>query len=491
MIVDAISAQPSEQIAIETPYQKISYRQLVDEVDRVYQWLKTRDVKVLALQSENTPEWIYIDLACQKANVIFIPLPTFFASGQLTHILDLVKPDIVVRPQGLSGMDNGVVPFLLPLYEYYQLDQTRLSDFPKGTSKVTFTSGSTGQPKGVCLSIANQFAVANALVERIGIKAPKHFCLLSFSTLLENIAGIYAPLMAGGSLFVASDVYRGFDGATIHSPNLLLSAITGASPHTMILVPELLQFLLHANAGGWEIPASLLFMAVGGSRVSSVLMSQARAAGLPIYQGYGLSECASVVSLCADDTCDMSSAGKLLSHVDADIQDGQLTVTGNTFLGYLGMPDSWYPSAVKTGDIVQYNEGCLEILGRNSNLIINSFGRNISPEWVESEFLSTGAFAHVVVFGDAKPFLTALLVPSIDTLTAQAIEEIVGQVNQILPEFARVKDFVVVREPLSKGKGQLTTNGRPRRQQVLEDFGGRILSLYPCQNIKETEHESI
>ena len=71
---------------------------------------------------------------------------------------------------------------------------------PPGTRKITYTSGTTGNPKGVCLSAANQLNVARSLIEATGLTAPRHLCTLPLATLLENIAGVYAPLLAGGTV---------------------------------------------------------------------------------------------------------------------------------------------------------------------------------------------------------------------------------------------------------------------------------------------------
>jgi len=198
----------------------------------------------------------------------------------------------------------------------------------------------------VCLSKDNQFKVALSLVKSIGLTKPRHLCLIPFPTLLENIAGIYSPLIAGGTVIVLSDNERGFQGSRLISPEQLLSCITHHQPDSLILVPELLQVLIMGVEQGWTPPQSLKFIAVGGSKVSDMLIAKARECQLPVYQGYGLSECGSVVSLCTPNHDTRNSAGCLLPHLKVSVENEELVITGNTFLGYLEDKRSWYPSAV-------------------------------------------------------------------------------------------------------------------------------------------------
>ncbi|MGB1201645.1 MAG: AMP-binding protein [Cognaticolwellia aestuarii] len=488
MILKAIFQNDPNSVAIETQSNTVSYEELFSQVERVYYWLVEHNVNVLVLESDNVPEWVYIDLACQKAGVVFVPVPSFFSKSQVDSVIARVEPDVIIQPS-----DNSTLweTFIFPIYQFSKFKHSNKSNMPKGTSKVTFTSGSTGQPKGVCLSIENQFNVANSLVERIGIKQPKHFCLLSFSTLLENIAGIYAPLMAGGTIYIYNSNQRGFNGSSITSSEALLTAISSIKPETIILVPELLQFLLHAKSGGWQLPDSFKFMAVGGSRVAPSLLAKATTSGFPVFQGYGLSECASVVALNSSEAINDCSAGEALSHLSVEIIDGELVVKGNAFLGYLGLPETWYQQSVKTGDIASVTNGRVEINGRKSNLLINSFGRNISPEWVESELLATNVFSQVVVFGDAQPSLVALVYQMSRELTSEFLTTVINKVNQSLPEYARIKHFHILEEPLSQENGQLTSNSRPKRNQILNDFSQEIAALYRQSSEKEINHEII
>ena len=268
----------------------------------------------------------------------------FFTPGQIRHALDDAGIDGLLtddpsrmrdllpgwRTAGVSGRTG------LALFRR-QLDASTRPSLPPGTAKVTYTSGSTGAPKGVCLGAAQLDAIASSLAratESLGIE--RHLCLLPLATLLENIAGIHAPLLAGATcLLPPADV----TGMSYAGPDVgrLLACISSSRPDSVVLVPELLRLLVSAAERGWKVPDSLRFVAVGGAPVSVDLLARAESLGLPVFEGYGLSECASVVCLNTPDARRRGSVGRPLPHARVRVaDDGQIMVAGVTLLGYLG-----------------------------------------------------------------------------------------------------------------------------------------------------------
>ncbi len=124
------------------------------------------------------------------------------------------------------------------------------------------------------------------------------------------------------------------------------------------------------------------------------------------------------------------------------------------------------------------DEGYLFINGRKKNLIISSFGRNINPEWVESSVLSNVLIKQCVVFGDAKPFCTAVIYLADKTSSDDDIQAWINAVNQTLPDYAQVTRWIRLEEPLSVKLGLLTANGRPKREAVLQTFYDALEALY-------------
>jgi len=444
----------------------------------------------IALQLDNGPDWIVIDLACQAAGVVAVPLPTFFSSDQLRHVLDTMPLDAVFtdRPDALAPLCAGRLEGG-PDFEFGSAALLRVDPprdpvaLPPGTGKVTFTSGSTGRPKGVCLSHAQLLAQAESLAAAVGLETPRHLCVLPLSTLLENVAGVYAPLLAGGEIIAPALADLGFTGSSSLDPQRFLGAVTRAQPTSLILTPQLLRLLVAAARGGWTPPASLAFVAVGGARVPAGLVEDAHALGVPAYEGYGLSECASVVSLNTPDAARPGSCGRPLPHLGIEVVDGEIHVAGNAMLGYAGDPHSWAPQRIATGDLGTLDaDGFLHIDGRRKNVLISSFGRNISPEWVESELLADGVLAECVVFGDAQPHCIALVTPRNshlpDPAIQQAIQQTIDRCNAHLPDYARVLGWRRLPRPLAADRGLLTDNGRPRRPVIEARYGDLIADLY-------------
>jgi long-subunit acyl-CoA synthetase (AMP-forming) len=184
--------------------------------------------------------------------------------------------------------------------------------------------------------------------------------------------------------------------------------------HILFIVPknicQLLQLLIGAASQGWKVPSSLRFVAVGGSKVSQKLLQAAHQAGIPAFEGYGLSECASVVSLNAVAAHSTGSCGRPLPGLEVTLEQREIIVLGNAMLGYVNEPASWYLDSIATGDLGFFDDaGFLHIEGRKKNMLISSYGRNISPEWVESELLANPMLAEVILIGDARPYCVALI----------------------------------------------------------------------------------
>ena len=482
--IQSFAKRQPDQIAVIGENKSYSWFDLNSEVLSAAKQLNDTNHRVLAFYADNSPTWVIIDLACRVAGITLLPLPVFFSDQQLQH---------AIKEAGVSAIlhqtDDRVDQLISPVagnskpFESLGLIVTEINQkavpLPKDTAKITFTSGSTGQPKGVCLSNGQQLAVADALLNATAIAATRHLSILPFSTLLENIGGIYTPLLSGGTIIALPQFSLGFNGSTGFELNTLLTTISRYQPNSMILLPELLLALVGAIQQGWQPPKSLQFIAVGGSKVSPTLLQQAQNLGLPVYEGYGLSECGSVVSLNTATASKAGTIGKVLEHVTVDIEDNEIVVTGNTFLGYIDEPESWYKQKVYTGDLGFFDDqGYLHINGRKKNLLISSYGRNINPEWIESELLANGLLQQCVVFGDAKPYCLALIWPRQSDTNDSQIQSFLDQINQTLPNYAQIHSWSRLSEPLSMEKGLMTSNGRPVRDNIYQHYQTTIEQLY-------------
>ncbi len=463
----------------------LSASDLSRRVNAVASMLRRSGCQCIALFADNGVDWIVSDFACQLAGVRLVPLPLFFSDEQLQFAVAESGADALLTDQGgrlasiLKTTSRTVQLAAGGQMKLFGIAAAAGAKVPGTTSKITFTSGTTGRPKGVCLSAEQQLLVAESLVAAVGIERPKHLCLLPLSTLLENIAGIYAPLLAGGQVIAPSLAKLGFTGSSGLSIDRLLRNISKYQPDTLILVPEMLHAITAAAVNGWVPPASLRFIAVGGGKTAVGLLRSAQEVGLPVHEGYGLSECASVVSLNRPGSDLHGSVGRPLDHVRVHIEGGEIVVDGSSFLGYAGQPESWYPETVYTGDLGYVDpDGCIHIDGRRKNLLISSFGRNISPEWVESELLLGGLLHQAVVFGDAQPYCVALVAPRDATTTDLEIDSWIRHVNEGLPDYARIALWHRLEEPLCSANGLATDNGRPKREVIATRFRETLTDMF-------------
>ena len=449
-LLNAIRCQAPEKIALCDETRSIPYGRLALEVEE--RILALRGVSVLAIALDNSVEWLLWDLAAMQAGIPCVPVPPFFTSSQISHLLPSAGVSHLVSSEGLRDTGTGKDGLLA-----------------KGTAKVTFTSGTTGTPKGVCLPVSAMENVAESIATMLGKDyAGNHACVLPLAVLLENVAGVYAGLMAGCTIHLTGLNSFGQNYAQLHG------ILKKTRANSAILVPEILRILMMQVASEGPLP-DLRFVAVGGSKVDPALIIRARQIGLPVYEGYGLSECASVVALNVPGSDKPGTVGKLLPHVSAEVIDNEICIKNPGFLGYI---NESAPESFATGDLGQFSpDGFVSVTGRRKNILITSYGRNISPEWVESALLTHPCIAQAVVYGDAQPALSALIVPSApDNKTAADVAVAIATANNSLPDYARIHAFRLV-PPFTVAEGTLTGTGRPRRE--------KILTLYTQEN----EHE--
>jgi long-chain acyl-CoA synthetase len=473
--------------ALQSSSRILSYAELACEIEIRAEQLRSHAPRVLGLMADNGIDWVLADLAAMQVGVPVVPLPTFFSQAQLRHTIWYAGIDLVLTDQpaelaahiGLPMTDMGV---LYGAIHGVSMDgnSSGFCSLPSGTQKITFTSGTTGFPKGVCLSTDAMETVALSLFGAINPRHDdRHLCVLPLVTLLENIAGVYVPLLAGAvcMLLPLSEVgLTGSSGLNVHTQ---LGALERFGASSAILVPQMLTAQVAAITAGVPRPRALRYLAVGGGCVSPGLLSKASALGLPVIEGYGLSECASVVALNRPDGNRQGSVGKPLSHVHVKIaEDGEILVSGAIFSGYLGDPLLDPSQYLATGDVGYLDaDGYLYVTGRKKNMFITSFGRNVSPEWVESELLANPALLQAAVFGEARPFNIAVIVPH----PATSLDEIgtaIKDANKGLPDYAQIVDWIVAKESFSVRNGQLTPNGRLRRSEILKTYSNALEALY-------------
>jgi long-subunit acyl-CoA synthetase (AMP-forming) len=447
--------------------------------------------RVLSILADNSPDWAMADLAALEAGVPVLPLPAFFSPSQLAHALGLAGADLVVsdRPERILALESGFAVAGTRRGLTWLRRDAAPAVLPAGTAKISFTSGSTGAPKGVCLSAEGLVDTASALAAALsGIPVERHLAALPLALLLENVAGIYAPLLRGAQIHLPGLAGLGWRGMSGFDAQILQRAVAEARPNSLILVPELLKaWTLCLARDGLRAPAELAFVAVGGARVEPESLARARRLGLPAYQGYGLTECGSVVCLNRPGD-DGDGVGRPLPHVRASIRDGEVRIASRAFLGYLGGARSRPGDAYATGDFGRFDaEGHLHLSGRRGNLLITSFGRNVAPEWVESLLVAQPQIAQAIVAGEGRPWLAAVVVPLPGASRAD-LAAAIARTNAALPDYARLGGWLEA-APFVPEDGTLTGNGRPVRAAVLQRHAAQLAALYAGYHPQETNHD--
>ncbi|MGA1740069.1 MAG: AMP-binding protein [Methylophilaceae bacterium] len=443
----------------------------IHRLARQYQQLIPAHAKVIGVQIDNKADWIAIDIMCIKSNRVLVPIPNFFNSEQIKYLIDeagiqtlITEDKSLLKRYGFmdnrDAIDNnfiGSLPVNLLLNKKPSLHNVQ---------KITFTSGSTGFPKGICLSASAQEEVAKDLAQLLNsMGIQRHMSLLPFSILLENVAGTYTSMLLGGTNFIFSLKSVGFDGVKFDESKCI-QLIQEHKIESLILLPQLLQQIVNYIKKHHIVLDSLKFIAVGGAKVPVNLIEQGRALGLPVYEGYGLSECSSVVAVNTQSSNRVGSVGNILPSRQVRILDDEIEVYLHEGLRYL-KGESIAPGWYKTGDLGYIQDEFLYVNGRKKNLVITSVGRNISPEWPEALLLEDPRVLQAMVTCFDEPYLSCILVCEKD-LSADEKNSIMNRANKKLPSYARIDRCVVLTQPFSYQDGTLTANGRLKRNVIME-----------------------
>nr|WP_283938576.1 AMP-binding protein [Sphingomonas alba] len=431
----------------------------------------------VALELDHSIASALLLVAFMEAGVPVIPLSPFFNEAQRKAVLADAGASHVIDSCLLGG------DFVQFNAEPVRTDPAHL---PAGTALISFSSGSTSEPKGVCLSRDHLVAVAVAVCNFLGRDlAGRHLAVLPFGILLEQVAGLFASLLAGGTYlpFASSEV--GLADPLRPDGAQLLKTVARERVTSLILAPEYLGSLVAAMEHSSIRLPRLNLVAVGGASVSPSLLKRATEVELPVRQGYGMTEAGSVITLEDGRGPSSGSVGRSIGgHRVSLAADGEIVIDGPLFLGLVNDPRK--PGPFHTGDIARFDdEGMLWIEGRKSNLIITSFGRNIAPEWLEGLLVAHPEIAQAMVRGDGEATVEALIVPASPSAD---VDRAVLNVNALLPPYARIGRTRLV-PPFTPVNGQLTGNGRLRRETIDNAYSGRTTGLFFDRLVAETRSE--
>ncbi len=414
-------------------------------------------------------------------------------------------------------------------------------------ASIIYTSGTTGRPKGVMLSHRNMLGNCFATLQCLAIY-PQDLLLsfLPLSHTLERTCGYYGIVMCGAQTAFARSVQQLAEDLQTIRPTLLISVpriyerVYGAIKQKLAEGPAARKKLFEtAVAVGWARfqhqqgrgpwkPGFLLWPVLKklvASKVMARLGGRLRAAtcggaalspeiaqlfiglGLPVIQGYGLTETSPVVSTNRLEDNIPASIGKPIPGVQVKIGDKDaLLVKGpNVMLGYWNLPDAtkamftadgW----LNTGDTARFDEtGHLYITGRLKEIIVMSNGEKIPPVDMEAAILRDNLFEQVMVLGEGRPYLTAFVVinqeqwtklaaqngmtPTVDSIqpSEPARKLVLDRVQQQIksfPGYAKIHRVAVLAEPWTVENGLLTPTMKLKRSKVMESRKKEFEELY-------------
>ncbi|HER44346.1 MAG TPA: long-chain fatty acid--CoA ligase [Candidatus Eisenbacteria bacterium] len=523
-------------------YQSITYREMGRLVSYLGTGLIARGLKRhdrVALIADNSPEWALLYAAVTSAGGVIVPLETGMKENEIRHLLLhsgttmlVVSPALYAdRIEGMRLQDVQV--FVIgeekglggtPLGEVMADGKQRINDgdgeffnrkssvSPDDIAAICYTSGTTGQPKGVVLLHRNLISNVKGCIRRFKVTETDSFlCLLPLYHTLASTTTFLVPVAAGCTVAFArslksrdirEDIER--EGITIFvGVPLLFEHIAAAVRDQMEKAPKggrvLLQSLLRALAGFMALLSrifrrkvgsglyrrglskkglgSIRFCISGAAALRRDVEQMLTGIGLPVLQGYGLTEASPVVTANPLERPKSGSVGPPLDGVEVRIDSpdgegvGEVTVRGgNVMKEYWKNPEATAAALrsgwLHTGDLGMLDkDGYLTLVGRKKHIIVTAGGKNIHPESVEAKLNRSPFILESMVLSvpDRKgnERVAAIIVPDYDTLgglRAELTEEgirktIADEINKAcseLPDYKRIVEFQIRDEELPK-----------------------------------------
>jgi len=522
----------------------------------------------VAILSENRPGWAIADFATLLVGGIVVPIYATQTAEQCLHILQNSGSKVLfVSTQQQLEKISAILPLtqverVIVMDEAHgrkdvvhlgellheatlgpdaEIESIARSIQPHDVATLIYTSGTTGPPKGVVLTHGNIASNLNMtqhlvpmgvgdlcvsflplshitarhvdyLLYHLGVTIA--YCL-AFDTLPQALQETRPTVFVGVPRVyekVSNQVQMKAKGAKKHIVNWALrvgrkhraTILAGRRPDALAwkLANRLLFSKLMENMGG-----RVRLFCSGGAPLGIDLANWFADVGIPIYEGYGLTETSPVIALNVPASHKIGTVGKPLENLELRIaQDGELLVRGpSVFTGYWQMPeetaaafeDGWF----KTGDIAQIDdEGFLSIIDRKKDLLKTSGGKLIAPQPIENALKANMFVAEAAMLGDRRRFPAVLIVPNFPALedwandhgiptTSREVlvqsekvrslyQSIVDELNGNLAQFEKLKKILLVANELSIADGTLTPSMKLRRRKVEERYKEEIEALY-------------
>jgi len=407
-------------------------------------------------------------------------------------------------------------------YEEKKLDKVNLKR--KDIACIIYTSGTQGNPKGVMLShggILNNCVGSSELLNEIIKYKPKFLTWLPLSHSYEHTVQ-FVQIAVGAKIFYAENIDKLIKNMNECSPDIMtavprfyqnlyqkiFSTFKKATGIKKFLVESTLQLgqkkILKQKLSLYEklinficenlirkkiksqFGGALKAFISGGGALDYKVGVFLNSIGLPTLQGYGLTETSPVVSCNPINDIRIDTVGPPFKGNEVKIaDDGEILIRGeNVMLGYWNnlnetnktIKDGW----LFTGDIGHFDNGFLKITDRKKDILITPGGDNISPVKIENDLIKIEFIEQVLVYGDNKPFLVAIIVLNNDykNVGEEFIKNEIEKTNKELNKIEKIKKFIVINKQFSIENGFMTPTLKLKRHKIIQEYKKELEKLY-------------
>ena len=518
-----------------------------DITERIYKL--TTKIKSLIKQgdrclilSENRPYWLMTDIAIMNAGGISVPIFTTYSANDYEYILNDCKPSLIF----VSNQDqfNKIKKFInsdvKKIISFEKIDTESLlikeildeainekivnKDLKRNMPAcIIYTSGTSGNPKGVVLSHGGILSNCEGAVELLETltskKNPVFLTWLPLSHSYEHTVQ-FIQIIVGAKVFYAESLEKLISNMGVAKPTIMTAVprfyqnlftkinmnfekqsglkrklinqtlnlgkkilkkekLSLGEKIINLLCEKLVRKKIRNQFGG-----NLQAFVSGGGALDQNIGEFLNAVGLPTLQGYGLTEASPVVSCNLPDLVKVETVGPPFRTNKVKIaEDGEILIKGeNVMLGYWNLKEET-EKAIKdgwlhTGDIGELDKNnYLKITDRKKDIIVNLGGDNISPSKVENILCLNENIKQSFVYGDKKNYLVALIV-SEKEITKEKIKLTIENTNKSLTLIEKIKKFVLINEEFTVENGMLTPTLKLKRKEIIKNYKQQLENLY-------------
>lgn len=479
----------------------ITFDQFADGCKSIAAWVYEQSQKVghpirVAMLSPNNPLFVLMLLGVAYGGGVSIPMDPQMDAKTLCACLNKAEADVLILEPSIAidkdlvtencpkvydimSMSKGEYPNCTYIIDQYKGKKKFLSVSEKDCALIIFTSGTTGEEKGVMLSNLN-------LVDNVFCKEheynnvklnilPMHHAFCLNADILTNFVNGAITCMNGDTSKLGENLTR-------FKPNLLtmVPMVAQALYNKTLMLSKEHNVSIKALVPKVFGP-NVKKIVAGGAHLPAELVAKYREIGIYLCQGYGMTECSPVISAPIYDRPDKAhTAGKVVYRCQTRVVRGELQVKSpSVMMGYVNAPeltaevitpDGW----LRTGDIgMEDEEGFLHITGRKKNLIILSNGANVSPEQIENLILDREIVKETLVYGEGNT-IVAEVYPDYKYVrlnnildVREEIEKVIAEVNAPLPSYKKIMKLIIRKVEFERtGSNKIKRNQRASKDAI-------------------------